>query len=141
MARHRSITRSSLQASLIEKPTKLEAKRKPRTPPYKHKLCVEVWTVPVNTIVRHKNRTQWRRYGQLRTSTGFVVTIQKATKDGYLTADFRDWALSQADSRPNLNDLWGTFHDNNGGWNYYDEHLIQVDMADPELPVLKLWRD
>ncbi|SEO42504.1 hypothetical protein SAMN04487843_101345 [Methylobacterium sp. ap11] len=135
---------TSLQIGFIAKKPSKAPKRRPLTPPYSHKLCVEAWTVPVAEIVRHKKSTQWRKFAQLRTEAGFEKTIRDATVKGHIMAEFRDWALALAHERkPNtgMNDLWGLIHDNNNGWHYYDEHLIKVEMDKPDRPVVSIWRD
>lgn len=134
-------TITSLQIGLIQKAAKPAPKRAPRTPPYTHKACVEVWTVPHDQIVRHKATTQWRRFAQLRIETGFEKVVKDAASKGHVTADFRDWSLAVVGKQGKPNDMWGIFHDNNGGWHYYDEHLVRVEMTDPNEPVVHLWRN
>lgn len=135
---------TSIQLGFILKAARPEPKRKPKTPAYKHKLCVEVWTVPHDQIIRHKRATQWRRFSQLRTEAGFEKTLTGAVASKFITQDFADWATAILHDRaPNtgLNDLWGIFHDNNGHWTYYDEHLIRIDMSDSNKPVAHLYRN
>ena len=135
---------TSVQIGLILKATKPAPKRKPKTPPCKHALCVEIWTVPHDAIVRHRRSTQWRKFAQLRTEAGFEKTLTGAVGSQFVTQDFADWALTIVlDRKPNtrLNDLYGLFHDNNNGWHYYDEHLLRVDMADPNKPVAYIYRN
>lgn len=135
---------TSMQVGFIAKAPKAEPKRAPKTPPYKHKLCVEVWTVPHDHIVRNKRHTQWRRFAQLRPEAGFEKTLNGAVASRFVSQDFANWAMGLVrDRRPNtrLNDLYGLFHDSNGGWNYYDEHLVRIDMADPNKPVAYVYRN
>ncbi|MHC2017799.1 hypothetical protein [Methylobacterium sp. CM6247] len=135
---------TSVQIGLILKATKPAPKRKPKTPSCKHALCVEVWTVPHDSIVRHKRSTQWRKFAQLRTEAGFEKTLAGAVGSQFVTQAFADWAMTIVlDRKPNtrLSDLYGLFHDNNNGWHYYDEHLLRVDMADPNKPVAYIYRN
>lgn len=103
-----------------------------------------MWTAPHDQIIRHKRTTQWRRFAQLRTEAGFEKTLAGAVGSKFVSQDFADWALEVIQNRaPNtrLNDLYGLFHDANGGWNYYDEHLIWVDMSDLNKPTVHLFRN
>ena len=134
-------TITSFQVGLIQKAAKPAPKRLPRTPPYTHKACVEAWTVPHDQIVRHKSATQWRKFAQLRIETGFEKVVKDAASKGHITPDFRDWSLAIVGRQGKPDDMWGIFHDNNGGWHYYDEHLVRVEMTDPKEPVVHLWRD
>ena len=134
---------TSVQLGLIDRgarPTKTERCKSP----YRYKLCVEMWTVPHDQIVRHKSKTCWRRFAQLRPESAFVsILTGNMLNHEHITPEFKDWVLDLLNTRrmnTGMNDLYGVFHDNNGGWNYYNEHFVWVKMDDSD-PVVDLYRN
>lgn len=137
---------TSAQITLYEEPARTStAKRPPKAQdlPATHKVLIELWTVPLDEIIRHRDHTQWRHYAKLRTERGAVGALTNAVKKDQIDKTFEKFALDIIYGRGagSDNDLFGVPYDTNGGWFYYAGHFVEVDMSDEGAPVVRIHRN
>lgn len=140
---------TSVQVTLYEEPERpLTTSKRQREPtardlPATHKVLIELWTVPLAEIQRHRVHTQWRHYTKLRTDKGAVGSLTNSMKKGQINKNFESYAHDIIFGRGpgSESDLFGVPYDTNGGWFYYDDHLVEVEMADEEAPVVRIHRN